>query len=125
MQQGERGNRSGNSCVRATQERHPKPCFGVQGACQTILWKSRSMACRTCLPPRACRWQPVPEVSWVQGDALDLPLPDNSFDAATIGYGLRSVIFHATGPCACLQMWVYQRAVLGEQAEFIHLVGTS
>lgn len=30
-------------------------------------------------------------VSWVQGDALDLPFPDSSFDAATMGYGLRNV----------------------------------
>jgi len=30
-------------------------------------------------------------ISWVQGDALDLPYPDASFDGATIGYGLRNV----------------------------------
>ena len=30
-------------------------------------------------------------ISWVQGDALDLPYPEASFDGATIGYGLRNV----------------------------------
>lgn len=30
-------------------------------------------------------------VDWVQGDALELPFPDASFDAATMGYGLRNV----------------------------------
>ena len=30
-------------------------------------------------------------ISWQQGDALDLPHPDGSFDGATIGYGLRNV----------------------------------
>ncbi|KAI8464320.1 MAG: ubiE/COQ5 methyltransferase family-domain-containing protein [Monoraphidium minutum] len=32
-----------------------------------------------------------PRMRWVQGDALELPFPDNSFDAATMGYGLRNV----------------------------------
>jgi demethylmenaquinone methyltransferase/2-methoxy-6-polyprenyl-1,4-benzoquinol methylase len=31
------------------------------------------------------------EVEWVQGDALALPFADGSFDAATIGFGLRNV----------------------------------
>ncbi len=31
-------------------------------------------------------------IQWQQGDALDLPLEDNSFDGATMGYGLRNVI---------------------------------
>ena len=30
-------------------------------------------------------------ISWQQGDALNLPHPDSSFDGATIGYGLRNV----------------------------------
>lgn len=30
-------------------------------------------------------------ITWMEGDALDLPLPDNHFDAATMGYGLRNV----------------------------------
>jgi demethylmenaquinone methyltransferase / 2-methoxy-6-polyprenyl-1,4-benzoquinol methylase len=30
-------------------------------------------------------------VDWVQGDLLDLPFPDESFDAATVGFGVRNV----------------------------------
>lgn len=30
-------------------------------------------------------------VTWVQGDALALPFPDGSFDAATVGFGVRNV----------------------------------
>ena len=30
-------------------------------------------------------------VEWVQGDALELPFDDSSFDGATMGYGLRNV----------------------------------
>jgi len=30
-------------------------------------------------------------IQWVQGDAMDLPFEDQSFDAATMGYGLRNV----------------------------------
>ncbi|KAK9837147.1 hypothetical protein WJX81_006187 [Elliptochloris bilobata] len=30
-------------------------------------------------------------ISWVQGDAMELPFEDGSFDAATMGYGLRNV----------------------------------
>src|SRR5579862_7811263 len=32
-----------------------------------------------------------PEVSWVRADALRLPFADNSFDAVSVGYGLRSL----------------------------------
>ncbi|PNH11512.1 Demethylmenaquinone methyltransferase [Tetrabaena socialis] len=37
------------------------------------------------LAPRAA------SVSWVQGDAMSLPFEAGSFDAATMGYGLRNV----------------------------------
>jgi demethylmenaquinone methyltransferase/2-methoxy-6-polyprenyl-1,4-benzoquinol methylase len=36
-------------------------------------------------------WQRSAKVSWVQGDALELPFDAASFDAATMGYGLRNV----------------------------------
>jgi demethylmenaquinone methyltransferase/2-methoxy-6-polyprenyl-1,4-benzoquinol methylase len=32
-----------------------------------------------------------PAIEWVQGDILDLPFDDASFDAATVGFGVRNV----------------------------------
>ncbi|HEY6031571.1 MAG TPA: ubiquinone/menaquinone biosynthesis methyltransferase, partial [Gaiellaceae bacterium] len=32
-----------------------------------------------------------PGLEWVQGDALALPFPDASFDAATVGFGVRNL----------------------------------
>jgi demethylmenaquinone methyltransferase/2-methoxy-6-polyprenyl-1,4-benzoquinol methylase len=34
---------------------------------------------------------PRPPITWVQADALDLPFADDTFDAVTLGYGLRNV----------------------------------
>jgi demethylphylloquinol methyltransferase len=34
---------------------------------------------------------PTVPMSWLEGDALDLPFEDNCFDCATMGYGLRNV----------------------------------
>ncbi|MEB3359943.1 MAG: bifunctional demethylmenaquinone methyltransferase/2-methoxy-6-polyprenyl-1,4-benzoquinol methylase UbiE [Synechococcales bacterium] len=34
----------------------------------------------------------VAPITWVEGDALDLPFADHQFDAATMGYGLRNVV---------------------------------
>lgn len=34
---------------------------------------------------------PLKNVSFINGDAMDLPFPDNSFDYVTIGFGLRNV----------------------------------
>jgi demethylmenaquinone methyltransferase/2-methoxy-6-polyprenyl-1,4-benzoquinol methylase len=31
-------------------------------------------------------------ITWLEGDALQLPFPDNQFDAMTMGYGLRNVV---------------------------------
>jgi demethylmenaquinone methyltransferase/2-methoxy-6-polyprenyl-1,4-benzoquinol methylase len=31
------------------------------------------------------------QVEWIQGDALSLPFPDASYDAATVGFGLRNL----------------------------------
>jgi demethylmenaquinone methyltransferase/2-methoxy-6-polyprenyl-1,4-benzoquinol methylase len=33
----------------------------------------------------------APELEWLQGDVLEMPFPDDSFDAATIGFGIRNV----------------------------------
>lgn len=41
---------------------------------------------------RAQQQYPHPPITWIEGDALDLPFADNYFDAATMGYGLRNVI---------------------------------
>lgn len=40
----------------------------------------------------AVRKESMAQVKWIQGDALSLPLEDNSIDAATMGYGLRNVV---------------------------------
>jgi demethylmenaquinone methyltransferase/2-methoxy-6-polyprenyl-1,4-benzoquinol methylase len=32
-----------------------------------------------------------PAIEWVRGDLLELPFPDASFDAATVGFGVRNV----------------------------------
>jgi demethylmenaquinone methyltransferase/2-methoxy-6-polyprenyl-1,4-benzoquinol methylase len=39
----------------------------------------------------SCSLQPLP-ITWVEGDALNLPFEANQFDAATMGYGLRNVV---------------------------------
>ena len=33
----------------------------------------------------------APEIEWIQGDLLALPFADGSFDAATVGFGVRNV----------------------------------
>src|SRR5205814_4249506 len=33
----------------------------------------------------------APELEWVQGDLLALPFDDSTFDAATVGFGVRNV----------------------------------
>jgi demethylmenaquinone methyltransferase / 2-methoxy-6-polyprenyl-1,4-benzoquinol methylase len=33
----------------------------------------------------------APELEWICGDLLELPFPDGSFDAATVGFGVRNV----------------------------------
>jgi demethylmenaquinone methyltransferase / 2-methoxy-6-polyprenyl-1,4-benzoquinol methylase len=33
----------------------------------------------------------APELEWLHGDLLELPFPDASFDAATVGFGVRNV----------------------------------
>jgi demethylmenaquinone methyltransferase/2-methoxy-6-polyprenyl-1,4-benzoquinol methylase len=38
---------------------------------------------------RAC--EKNPDIEWVSADALALPFPDGSFDAATVGFGVRNL----------------------------------
>jgi demethylmenaquinone methyltransferase/2-methoxy-6-polyprenyl-1,4-benzoquinol methylase len=33
----------------------------------------------------------APDIEWLRGDLLELPFPDDSFDAATVGFGIRNV----------------------------------
>lgn len=35
--------------------------------------------------------QAIPNITLVQGNAMELPFPDNTFDVVTIGFGLRNV----------------------------------
>jgi demethylphylloquinol methyltransferase len=39
----------------------------------------------------AQRSRHLPQIRWQQGDALAIPFPEQTFDAITIGYGLRNV----------------------------------
>jgi demethylmenaquinone methyltransferase/2-methoxy-6-polyprenyl-1,4-benzoquinol methylase len=55
-------------------------------------------------------------VEWVRGDVLELPFADASFDAATVGFGIRNVedleaglrelarVLRPGGPLACLEI---------------------
>ncbi|KAL2317333.1 hypothetical protein Fmac_031209 [Flemingia macrophylla] len=43
---------------------------------------------RQCLPSK----KRFTNIEWVEGDALELPFSDGSFDAVTMGYGLRNVV---------------------------------
>jgi demethylmenaquinone methyltransferase/2-methoxy-6-polyprenyl-1,4-benzoquinol methylase len=33
----------------------------------------------------------APQLDWLRGDLLDLPFPEGTFDAATVGFGIRNV----------------------------------
>lgn len=43
-----------------------------------------------------------PDVSFIQGDAQQLPFLDDTFDAVTVGYGLRNL---ASWQCGLTEMW--------------------
>ncbi len=38
-----------------------------------------------------------PSISWVEGDGMNLPFPDDTFDVLTIGFGLRNMISYEGG----------------------------
>lgn len=44
-----------------------------------------------CARQRSRAQYPQPPIAWVEADVLNLPFEDNSFAAATMGYGLRNV----------------------------------
>jgi demethylmenaquinone methyltransferase/2-methoxy-6-polyprenyl-1,4-benzoquinol methylase len=58
----------------------------------------------------------APEIDWVLGDALAMPFPDGTFDAATVGFGVRNLadldsgfrelrrILRPGGRLACLEI---------------------
>ncbi len=63
--------------------------IGLDFACQQLaIARSR----------QAVKCPQIP-MTWLEGDALDLPFEDNHFDCATMGYGLRNV----TNIPLCLQ----------------------
>ncbi|MEM9538836.1 MAG: bifunctional demethylmenaquinone methyltransferase/2-methoxy-6-polyprenyl-1,4-benzoquinol methylase UbiE [Cyanobacteria bacterium P01_E01_bin.42] len=40
---------------------------------------------------KAAKMIPPPSIQWVEGNAIDLPFPNNYFDCGTMGYGLRNI----------------------------------
>jgi demethylphylloquinol methyltransferase len=63
--------------------------YGVDFS-SALLAKARDRYDQRCL---------APAIQWVEADVLQLPFPDNQFDCATMGYGLRNV----TDIVGCLQ----------------------
>jgi demethylphylloquinol methyltransferase len=55
--------------------------YGVDFSCQLLEVAKQ----------RAQSQYPQPNIIWEEADVLNLPFPDNQFDAATMGYGLRNV----------------------------------
>lgn len=58
---------------------------GLDFASEMLEDAARRQAAQQALRGRAL------QVQWVQGDAMQLPFDDGSFQAATVGYGLRNV----------------------------------
>jgi demethylphylloquinol methyltransferase len=55
--------------------------YGVDFSCQLLEVAQQ----------RAQSQYPQPNIIWEEADVLNLPFPDDQFDAATMGYGLRNV----------------------------------
>jgi demethylmenaquinone methyltransferase/2-methoxy-6-polyprenyl-1,4-benzoquinol methylase len=66
--------------------------FAAQGTKSTGLDFTEAMIAvaerrRNAMPPNSSELNPT----FVHGDAMDLPFPNDSFDAVTVGYGLRNL----------------------------------
>ncbi|MEB3224273.1 MAG: bifunctional demethylmenaquinone methyltransferase/2-methoxy-6-polyprenyl-1,4-benzoquinol methylase UbiE [Synechococcus sp.] len=62
---------------------------GIYGKTIGLDFAAQQLAIATEKQARTC---PHLDITWQEGDALALPYPDNHFDGATMGYGLRNVI---------------------------------
>lgn len=62
---------------------------GIYGKTIGLDFAAQQLAIATEKQARTC---PQLDITWQEGDALALPYPDNHFDGATMGYGLRNVI---------------------------------
>jgi ubiquinone/menaquinone biosynthesis methyltransferase len=69
---------------------------GVTGQIYGVDFSSAQLAIAH---QRSQNQYPPLAINWIKADALNLPFDDNSFDAATMGYGLRNV----TDISCCLQ----------------------
>ncbi|OKH11763.1 bifunctional demethylmenaquinone methyltransferase/2-methoxy-6-polyprenyl-1,4-benzoquinol methylase UbiE [[Limnothrix rosea] IAM M-220] len=61
---------------------------GVMGKTTGIDFAAQQLAIAAAKQARQC---PEFDITWQEGDALDLPFDDHHFDGVTIGYGLRNV----------------------------------
>ncbi|KAJ0962508.1 hypothetical protein J5N97_027630 [Dioscorea zingiberensis] len=66
-------------------------CVGLHGQVGALDFSSDQLSIastRQDLYWKAC----YENIKWMEGDALDLPFPSSSFDAITMGYGLRNLV---------------------------------
>lgn len=66
-------------------------CVGLHGQVSALDFSSDQLSIastRQELNWKAC----YGNIKWIEGDALDLPFPSSSFDAITMGYGLRNLV---------------------------------
>lgn len=60
--------------------------YGVDFACELLVVAAERES------RMGAAWGERPRIVWQSGDVLRLEFPDQSFDAATMGYGLRNVV---------------------------------
>ncbi|KAL4857241.1 2-phytyl-1 [Chlorella vulgaris] len=71
---------------------HSGSVVGLDFSANMLTDAERRQQQREQLAGRTCRME------WVQGDAMELPFDDCSFDAATMGYGLRNELHRVLRP---------------------------